>query len=188
MPIRMHLTDTVYLLPGRGGALHNGLGEGLLLRGLKVAGRETRGEFLRLSLSDQAEVIRRDIEGDFWNASGRVIANSYGAYLFLHAQSAMAPFPGRVLLLSPIVGYVVNEEVKRGFIPAQARKLAEQLRAPNYPAPLNCQIHVGSEDWQADPKAVQALEASLGASVHVVEGRGHMLGRDYVSKVLDAWL
>jgi len=172
MPTTMSLTDTVYLLPGHGGALDKGLGEGLLHRGLNVIGRETRGDFLRLPLREQVDVIRRDIERNFWDARGRIIANSYGAYLFLDAQSGMEPFPGKVLLLSPVVGYAVNE----------------QIRTSNYPAPLNCQIHVGSEDWQANPNEVQALGARLGASVYVVEGRGHMLGREYVSGVLDEWL
>jgi uncharacterized protein len=37
-----------------------------------------------------------------------VVCNSFGAYLFLRAQAGMSPFPGHLLLLSPIVGNFVN--------------------------------------------------------------------------------
>ena len=37
--------SSIYYLPGHGGRLGTGLGEGLLSRGFDVAGRETVGEF-----------------------------------------------------------------------------------------------------------------------------------------------
>ena len=58
-----------------------------------------------------------------------VVANSYGAYLFLHAQTLIDPFPGRVLLLSPIVGEFSNSESKTFFVPPRARQLMELLQA-----------------------------------------------------------
>ena len=39
---------TVYYLPGHGGQLATGLGQGLMDRGFHVAGRETRGDFRSL--------------------------------------------------------------------------------------------------------------------------------------------
>ena len=39
----------LYYLAGRGGRLQTGLGEALTARGLAVSGRETVGEFARLS-------------------------------------------------------------------------------------------------------------------------------------------
>ena len=76
----------LYYLPGRGGHLATGLGEALAARGLAVSGRETVGDFACLSFQEQIELVAQDLKTNFWHEDSRVIANSYGAYLFLHAQ------------------------------------------------------------------------------------------------------
>jgi hypothetical protein len=53
---------------------------------------------------------------------------------------------------------------------------------------MNCEIHVGSEDWQSNPKNVQNFAELVGISFHVVEGDGHMLSKEYVGSLLDRWL
>jgi hypothetical protein len=95
--------NTVYYLPGYGGQLATGLGQGLRDRGLNVAGRETRHHFRILRFDEQVQTIRQDLKDHFWHERARVVCNSFGAYLFLHAQAQMDAFIGRVLLLSPIV-------------------------------------------------------------------------------------
>ena len=57
----------IYYLPGAGGQLSTGLGQGLMQLGFDVAGRETRGEFRRLSFDEQLRVIRTDIQDHFWH-------------------------------------------------------------------------------------------------------------------------
>jgi hypothetical protein len=42
------MTKSIYYLPGHGGRLRTGLGEGLFSRGFDVSGRETVGEFRSL--------------------------------------------------------------------------------------------------------------------------------------------
>lgn len=100
----VHDLHEAYYLPGRGGRLDAGLGLELLNRGFAVTGRQLLGDFQRLRFSEQIEVIGNDLQSQFWHADALVIANSYGAYLYLHAQSDIPVFPGRVLLLSPILG------------------------------------------------------------------------------------
>jgi hypothetical protein len=56
------------------------------------------------------------------------------------------------------------------------------------PIPRLCEMHVGSEDWQSDPVAVTRLASLLGLPVTVVPRDGHMLGKDYVGRLLDGWL
>ena len=51
---------TVYYLPGHGGLLSTGLGEGLRSRGFSVAGRETVGDFRRLSFTEQIALVAED--------------------------------------------------------------------------------------------------------------------------------
>lgn len=182
------MTRTIYYLPGHGGRLETGLGEALLSRGFDVTGRQTIGEFRTLPFSEQVSLVAHDLCSSHWHPDALVIANSFGAYLFLHAQTLMAPYIGRVLLLSPIVGEFSNEETRIGFIPPHAEKLSELARSGQFPVPRNCEIHVGDSDWQSNPGNVTKLAGLLGIGVTVVPNNGHMLEKNYVTLVLDRWL
>jgi alpha-beta hydrolase superfamily lysophospholipase len=179
---------SIYYLPGHGGRLTTGLGEGLLSRGFDVAGRETVGEFRALPFGKQVELVAGDLASFYWHEDACVVANSFGAYLFLHAQASMTPYIGKVLLLSPIVGEFSNDEARVGFIPPQAEKLSKLAEGHAYPVPMKCEIHVGEHDWQSVPANVIKFARHLGLEVTVVSGAGHMLGKRYVSAVLDRWL
>ncbi len=179
---------TIYYLPGHGGRLHTGLGEGLAERGLHIVGRETVGDFRQLPFREQVALVASDFQQHFWHEDALVVAVSFGGYLFLHAQAELPPFPGKVLLLSPIVGEFNNDANGMGFIPPYAERLRDLALAGALPAPARCEIHVGSEDWQSDPDSVTALGRATGIRVTVVPGAGHMLGKDYVGPVLDRWL
>jgi hypothetical protein len=47
---------------------------------------------------------------------------------------------------------------------------------------------VGDQDWQSNPSNVIEFAGHLGIKVTVVPNTGHMLGKAYVSDVLDRWL
>jgi hypothetical protein len=182
------MSRSIYYLPGHGGRLETGLGEALLSRGFDIAGRETVGEFRSIPFSEQVAVIAEDLTSRYWHEDARVIANSFGAYLFLHAQSLMKPFPGNVLLLSPIVGEFSTENAMMGFIPPHAERLLALASSGSYPVPRQCEIHVGEQDWQSNPHTVVEFADFLGLKVTLVPNTGHMLGRSYVGGVLDNWL
>ena len=74
-----------------GGRLDTGLGQALLAKRFDVTGRELVGEFRKLAFSKQVEAVATDLQGSFWSPDARVIANSFGAYLFLHAQAQLPP-------------------------------------------------------------------------------------------------
>lgn len=179
------LNRLVYYLPGWGGRLSSGLGQALLDRGFDVTGRETRGEFKDLTFTDQVETVKEDILNKFWTEDSQVIANSFGAYLFLHAQASLKPYPGKVLLLSPIVGGFTDDETGRFFSPPQEHKLLKLAQAHQFPLMRNCEVHTGSEDWQSHPDAVAKFFGLLGVDAVIVPGRGHSLGKDCVEKILD---
>lgn len=178
----------IYYLPGRGGCLDAGLGKALLDRGYSVCGRQTFVEFQRLGFSDQIQAIANDLQSEFWNDDALVIANSYGAYLFLHAQTLLPPFPGRVLLLSPVLGGSSAPGGGLTFMPPFADRLMELARTGELNPPLSCEIHVGEHDWQCKPDRVAQFGALVGASVTIVAMGGHQLEKPYVSQVLDDWL
>jgi pimeloyl-ACP methyl ester carboxylesterase len=180
--------ETIYYLPGRGGSLEAGLGAALLSRGYNVTGRQTLGEFKNIPFSEQAAIIAEDLSSHFWNKEALVIANSYGAYLFLHAQAHMRPFIGKVLLLSPIIGEFSAEDVKTSFIPPRAGQLQQLALEGSFPKLERCEIHVGELDWQSIPANVQKFADVVGLTVTVVPGDGHMLSKPYVTALLDRWL
>lgn len=157
-------------------------------RGFDVTGRETRGDFRSMPFDEQIQTVMRDLQDHFWREQAQVICNSFGAYLFLHAQTEMASFPGRVLLLSPIVGEFTNEKARTSFSPPRPTKLKELAEGGQFNAPSRCEIHVGEEDWQSIPVNVQAFGRLTGISVTVVPSGGHNLGQEYVSPLLNRWL
>lgn len=69
-----------------------GLGQALAARGFDIAGRETRGDFKNAGFTAQVEMVANDLQTHFWEPDAKVIANSLGGYLFLHAQSRLPPF------------------------------------------------------------------------------------------------
>ncbi len=182
------MKNTIYYLPGHGGQLATGLGEALTSRGLDVAGRETLGEFLNLAFSEQVALVAEDLKTHFWDRDALVIANSFGGYLFLHAQASLPPYPGRVLILSPIVGQFSSRSIGKSFLPPCSKKLRRLAEDGAFPTPRDAHIHVGSEDWQSVPENVQEFGRMTGISVTVVEKAGHRLPREYISQILDDWL
>jgi hypothetical protein len=182
------MPQTIYYLPGRGGQLLTGLGQVLISRGLQVIGRETLGQFRDLSFAEQVQVISDDLHARFWDEDSLVIANSFGAYLFLHAQTQMPPYPGRVLILSPIVGEFESHESGTVYSPPYPKRLSELASQKAFPTPRNARVHVGELDWQSVPANVIEFGALTGIPVTVVPGAGHMLPKDYVGELLDTWL
>lgn len=179
---------TIYYLPGHGGQLATGLGQGLMDRGFDVTGRETRGDFRSLPFDEQVQIIVDDLQSHFWHSQARVVCNSFGAYLFLHAQSLMPSFIGRVLLLSPIVGEFTSAQTRTSFSPPRPERLKTLAESGQFNAPTNCEIHVGEEDWQSIPANVQAFGCLTGIPVTVAPNVGHDLGKAYVGPLLDRWL
>jgi hypothetical protein len=180
--------QTIYYLPGYGGQLATGLGKGLMDRGFDVTGRETRGDFKALPFDEQLQTIKGDLQEHFWHKHAQVICNSFGAYLFLNAQAEMPPYPGRVLLLAPIVGEFTNEIARTSFSPPRPTKLKDLSVAGKFNVPASCEIHVGEDDWQSNPVNVREFGELTGIPVTVVPQGGHDLGKDYVGPLLDQWL
>jgi alpha-beta hydrolase superfamily lysophospholipase len=140
------MPTSIYFLPGHGGRISNGLGQELARRGFDVLGRETVGDFKKLDFGVQVETVAADLKASFWREDALVIANSYGAYLLLLALSSSTAFPGKILLLSPIVGEFSNDQIRIGFIPPYSKRLFALASTGLYPIPNRCQIHVGSQD------------------------------------------
>ncbi len=184
----LSLNKRIYYLPGFGGRLSIGLGGGLQRRGYGVRGRELIGDFRNFSFQAQIDAISTDLKQAFWTPSSMVVANSFGVYLFLHAQSQLEPYVGRALLLSPIIGDFQSEELRRSFSPPRATKLMSDVRSKRFPCPLNIEIHAGGEDWQCPGESLKEISSALDASLYIVPTQGHKLDKRDVCTVLDRWL
>ncbi len=178
----------VYLLPGQGGSIGEGLGRAISERGFRVAGRESRGTFRALDFDQKITTIADDLRAHFWRSDGLVIANSFGAYLLLHALVDLPPFPGRALLLSPILGGSTDPDSGFLYSPPRSEKLMRVAEQGAFPSAQRVEIHVGACDWQSDPKRVERFGELIGAQVCVVAEGGHVLGEAYVSPILDRFL
>lgn len=168
--------------------MNSGLALALQSRGFNVSGRETFGEFHRLRFSEQIQVIADDLLASFWHQDALVVANSFGAYLFLHAQALIPAFPGKVLLLSPIVGGSAAPGNGPRFSPPFAERLGQLAETNELVVPQRCEIHVGELDWQCQPEKLGHFGKLTGIPVTIVPGGAHMLDKDYVSRLLDRWL
>ncbi len=179
------VSRSVYYLTGMGGRLAEGLGAALLARKVRLDGRELSGEFRRLDFQDQIDLVSEDLVARHWTEDSLVIANSFGAYLFLHAQSQLPKYVGRVVLLSPIVGEFGDAEIMMHFIPPRADKLFALVREGRFVVPDRLEIYVGQDDWQSNPASVIKLFQHTGAAVTIVHDAGHMLPKAFVGKLLD---
>jgi hypothetical protein len=181
------MTNAIYYLSGMNGRLDTGLGSALLQRGFEVTGRGLNGDFKRLAFNDQIDTICEDLHSHFWREDARVIANSFGAYLFLHAQLKMKSYIGKVTLFSPIVGEFGTGEGLMNFIPPYSGRLYEMVHSGTYPTPKSCDVHVGEKDWQSNPENVKSLFSLLRCQVSIVSGAGHSLPKAYVGEIIDKW-
>ena len=182
------ITPTVYYLPGRGGKLTTGLGKGLLDRGFSVLGRETRDAFLKLTFQQQLDTIKMDLLEQFWHKDSKLVAVSYGCYLFLHTQLSSTAFPGKILLLSPVLYGAFSPTVGIGYISSTANKLRQAVEEHQFPSLKQAEIHVGLDDSVSNPEEITAFGEATSIPVTTISGKGHMLGEDYVGPLLDRWL
>lgn len=182
------MQNSIYFLPGYGRGLEGGLGGELMRRGFSLQGRETVGSLKSPEFQAQIDRIASDLTGRYWSEDARILANSFGGYMFLQTQSLLPPFPGRVLLLSPILGTFQSQAMGRRFSPPRRDRLKQLAVAGEMPMPRCCEVHVGSEDWQSRPDEVARFCALVGASCSIVAGHGHQLGRSHVVSILDHWL
>jgi len=145
------------------------------------------GIFDTLAIQEQVDLIKSDLQPDFWDRDAKIIAVSYGAYLLLHTLANLESYPGSILLLSPVLGGIVNSAEMRYYSPPRAEKLMKLAEKKQFPKPREIEIHVGDNDWQSPFQRVIDFSLAVEGKYNVVTGTGHDLGKEYVSPILDDW-
>jgi hypothetical protein len=174
---------------GRGEDLDEGLGRLMATMGYAIHGREIILDFARLRISEQVALIGSDLQPAFWHPDALLVGHSYGAYLLLHTVADMDPFPGKILLRSPVLGAAVAKNGFYGSRPPRAEKLLKLTESNRFPVPHYMEIHTGAEDNGCDPLLATRFGSLVGnTKLHIVAGAGHQLGKEYLQVVLSKFL
>ena len=180
--------NAVYLLPGQGNRLRD-LGDPITHLGFDVYGRELVPPFSRLDFAEQVSLIQHDLAATFWRPDAPLIGHSYGAYLLLHALADREPFPGRILLLAPVLGAALDSQRFYLSRPPRADKLLQLAQNHAFPTPRSLELHTGALDDGCDPAlATQWSSLIPGARLVLVPDQGHQLAPAYVQRVLAQFL
>jgi alpha-beta hydrolase superfamily lysophospholipase len=184
------MRPTVYLIPGRDERIGGSLGSILTQEGRDVFGRALRGDFARMRFPEQLAEIRRDLAEGFWSAESLLVGRSYGGYLLLHALvEEETPFPGRMLLFSPVLGPARRPDGRFGSRPPRADRLRKMAQEGSFLPPAYLEIHTGQKDDGCDPDLAREIFAgSADVKLVVVPGMGHELDPEYVWRVVRKFL
>lgn len=181
--------EQVYILPGRGEKFGTGLALLIYRAGYEIHGHEISGAFARLRFSEQLALISCDLQATSWNADAKLVARSYGAYLLLNTLAEMNPFPGRILLLSPVLGAAV---ANNGFFvsrPPRAERFATLVESGDFPSPSYLEIHTGAEDNGCDPLLAKRFASLVrNTKIEIVPRAGHQLDEEYLKRILAEFL
>lgn len=179
----------LYFLPGRGESLSDGLDRLIAKFGYSIQGRDIASDFARLRFAEQLAFIKSDLQPAFWHSEAVLLGRSYGAYLLLHTLADMEPFPGKVLLLSPVLGAAVANNGFYVSLPPRAERFANLVESGGFPGPRYLEIHTGGEDNGCDPQLAERFASLVwNTKLHAVVGAGHALGVEYTAGVLKKFL
>lgn len=178
------IMSILYFLPGRGSSLNGRLGTELQTRGYELHGRVLYSDFAKLSFPQQVDHVAVDLR-ELDGLDIPVIANSWGAYWALHAILQNQMSYSRTLLISPILGAVRGEG--RMFKPPLSKVMERSIDKSLFPD-IDLAILVGSEDWQSPSDRCKALCEAVQGNLIIADGKGHDLGQEVVTDLLDKWL
>ena len=175
--------NTIYLVPGRGNKL-NEIGDFITSVGFDVCGRELLPPFYSLHFSKQCNVIKKDLMSLFWHNDAKLNGHSFGGYLLLHALSELEPFPGKILLFSPVIGSMIAKNLFSSR-PPRADKLLNLAKNSKYPIPKSLYIHTGADDDGCDPDLARIFGEKIpSAIVNIIPNQGHKLCDHYVKMTI----
>lgn len=166
-------------------------------------GSATQGLSLYLSklvddyqaLANDAELHRRSVDEqintvvEFCKPATHLIANSYGAYLWLLSRIDAPPSDTRVLLLSPVMGRAVDPEKMLSSRPPRLKGLENAIDEERLVLPKLVSVVTGKDDNVCDYQTAARQCAKLGiVDLSVIVGEGHDMSHEVVSKTVDAFL
>ena len=171
-------------ITGRGGSATQGLSSYLSTLVDDYKGLANDSVLHRLSVDEQISVVAK-----FSEAATHLIANSYGAYLWLLSRIDAAPSDTRVLLLSPVLGRAVDPDKMLASRPPRLRGLERAISECRLVLPQHVRVVTGRDDDVCTYQTAIAQCAKLGIEdLSIIEGEGHNMSHDLVSKTISDFL
>jgi len=180
----MNQEPRLIYISGRGGDANKGLGAYLKKLDPNRIGLSVNESFLQLSFYGQVSVVRQLLD-EFDGENTKVIANSYGAYLLLHALIDAPSYQFRGLLLSPAIGGVLNSNSLAYARQPSTNRFDEALIDRAFTKPRYLALYIGDLDVGYDFARFSDLNESMELDLlEVIPGQGHMIDRDVVKTTL----
>ena len=183
-----------YLIPGRGRSLNDYLGNILIKLGCHVIGREIITPFTRLRFSEQLDLVKADLVKIIINNKSNsrllLVGESYGGYLLMHSLAEFGkPYPGHILLLSPVLGPAAIRQNGLNALyvsrPPRANKLLELAISGQFPAPKNLEIIIGDLDKGGDPILASTIAENIpNTKIFIANNQPHQLDTSIIEKAL----
>ena len=178
---------TIYI-SGLGGNANKGLGEYLKLVDPNRIGLSVNKTFLNLPFLQQVAVVRNLID-EFDSSNTGVIANSYGAYLVLHALIDAPRYQSRIMLLSPALGGSMNQESLVYVRQPSTNRFEQALADKEITKPRYIELHIGAKDAGYDQEKFAKLDVALGFDQFQVHAKEeHNMDKRLVQKLVHQFL
>jgi len=177
---------SILYITGRNGHFQRGLGEYLSSLTDNLSGISLDPVFLRQSFNEQVARIQTAIES---SAEHKIVANSYGGYLLMHALIGHVEVKHDILLLSPVLGKAISLESMSFSRPPGANRLLEALEQGRVAKPRHMEIHTGEVDHSCCPVLAAKFAEGIPADrFELIPGQGHMIDRPIVKGIIDDFI
>lgn len=171
-------------ITGRGGSVTQGLSLYLSTLVDDYQALANDADLHRLSVDEQINIVT-----EFCKPATHLIANSYGAYLWLLSRINSAPSDTRVLLLSPVMGRAVDPQQMLSSRPARLRGLESAISEGRLILPHKVRVVTGRDDDVCTYKTVIVQSGKLGIEdLSIIEGEGHNMSHALVSETVAEFL
>ena len=171
-------------ITGRGGSATKGLSTYLKQQADDFAALANDSELHKLSLDEQLSVVTA-----FSSEATHLVANSYGAYLWLLTRIDAAPTDTHVLLLSPVMGRAVDPEKMLSSRPPRLRGLESAISEGRVNPPSSVSVRTGQDDPVCDFQTAVTQCDRLGiGDLEVLQGEGHNLSHHIAAQIIQYFL
>ena len=178
------VTMKLRYITGRGGSATQGLSQYLSTLVDDYQALANDAELHRLSVDEQINIVT-----EFCKPATHIIANSYGAYLWLLSRIDAASSGTRVLLLSPVMGRAIDPEKMLSSRPPRLRGLENAITEGRITLPQQVRVVTGRDDDVCTYQTAIGQCRKLGIEdLAIIEGEGHNMSHDLVSKVVTDFL
>ena len=178
------MTIKLRYITGRGGSATQGLSLYLSTLVNDYQALANDAELHRLSVDEQIKTVM-----EFCRPATHLIANSYGAYLWLLSRIDAAPTDKRVLLLSPVMGRAIDPEKMLSSRPPRLRGFESAIAESRLILPGQVRVVTGRDDDVCTYQTAVAQCAKLGIEdLSIIEDEGHNMSHGLVSKTVNDFL